>query len=136
MRIALEACWRHFRSADPLDTGMALLTTEWAKSLDKDKLCEQDWSRHVEAQALSSLDSMWSLGFFNKSRFQRLAFREFGATLGLQVNSLAKNSVWEERVTGVHKFWADTLLDHDYDITPVMYASSLLPGIHMVPQDH
>ena len=45
----------------------------------------------------------------------------------LQVNPLA-GPQWGGRVARLHQAWAAHLFDRDADITPVMAATSLLPG--------
>ena len=49
------------------------------------------------------------------------------APLPAQVNRLA-GEAWAKRVQQLHEFWAPHVLERDADITPVMLASSLLPG--------
>ena len=60
----------------------------------------------------------------------RLAFREFGTTLGVQCNPEAQ-STWAERVVRLNKFWEPRVHDRDQDITPVMYCASLNPGVFL-----
>lgn len=49
-----------------------------------------------------------------------MAFREFGTTIGTQVNKRAGEQ-WKERVHELHEFWDSRLHTRDRDITPVMY---------------
>lgn len=47
----------------------------------------EPWAHSVRSVALESLDEVWGRGYFSGRMARRLAFREFGTTLGLQVSS-------------------------------------------------
>ena len=76
---------------------------------------------------MRTLEMLWQRGAFEEAARYRLAFREFGTTIGVQVNPAAPRA-WHERVRQLHGLWAPHLYTRDSDITPVMYATSLLPG--------
>jgi hypothetical protein len=67
-------------------------------------------------------------GYFRVPPAYRLAFRELGTTLGAQVNPAAQPE-WGPRVQELHRFWAPRVMARDADISPVMMASSLVPGV-------
>jgi hypothetical protein len=87
-------------SDDPLDLGEALWLSHWQLS-DAHHHQQQPqqqqqgaaaglsagapWARHVSAVSLSSLDKLWSEGYFDQPLTWRLGFREFGTSIGLQV---------------------------------------------------
>lgn len=66
-------------------------------------------------------------GLLSQAAANRLAFREFGTALGAQAHPATARR-WAERVDALHSFWSTRAFDRDADITPVMFASSLLPG--------
>jgi len=67
-------------------------------------------------------------GYFRVPPAYRLAFRELGTALGVQVNPAAQPE-WGPRVEELHQLWAPRALARDRDITPVMLAASLAPGV-------
>ena len=80
-------------------------------------------------QQCSILEQLYAAGLFTKyPSSYRLAFREFGTTIGLQVNPLADASLWTPRVKEINARWSDDIFERDADITPVMYCTSLNPG--------
>jgi len=150
----VEVKYRRYHSSDPLDLGEALWLTHWALSSDfevsrsgevtpstgavtaaaakGEKMKEEAWARFVATQSIQRLDKLWKDGYFSEPAGYRLAFREFGTTLGVQVNPIAaksSTSQWKkERIDALHTFWAPRVMERDMDITPVMMASSLVPG--------
>ncbi|PRW57938.1 hypothetical protein C2E21_3733 [Chlorella sorokiniana] len=113
--------YRRYRSNDPLDLGEALWLSHWA-------LPEGEaWAQLVAERSSAALDDLWCRGYFRQPEPYRLAFREFGTTLGAQVNPAAGGQ-WAERVDSLHQFWVQHLFTRDADITPVMFAASLAPG--------
>jgi len=55
-----------------------------------------------------------------------------GTVLGLKVALLQRpeeRDQWTERVEKLLSFWSDKVFDRDTDISPLMYASALLPGV-------
>ncbi|KAH7623742.1 hypothetical protein NADE_008560 [Nannochloris sp. 'desiccata'] len=149
----VEIKYRRYHSSDPLDLGEALWLTHWALASDSspsksgvtmpsstgageaaqgEKVKEEAWARFIATQSIQSLDKLWRDGYFSEPAGYRLAFREFGTTLGVQVNPVAattSTSQWKkERIDALHTFWASRVIERDMDITPVMMASSLVPG--------
>jgi hypothetical protein len=161
MHIMVERKYRGYYSSDPLDLGEALWLAHW--ELDDDVLgggggggeeeeeeeerrvgllpvteespLSSHWAKIVSIRSAMALDGLWDAGYFHASFNERLAFREFGATLGLQVNTkvveVVGREVWEKRVDDVHKMWMarGQVFKRDADITPVMLCSSLVPGV-------
>ncbi|KAI1485290.1 hypothetical protein F5X96DRAFT_682929 [Biscogniauxia mediterranea] len=118
-------------SGDPLDLGMGL----WICHLDRDA----PWSRRLAAQGLRLARARFlaacAAPLTEASRRRRLAFREFGACLGIKCYGAEEESlvagveevlaVWEGKLTGAEG-GAD-----DEDLRPinlVMYAAALIPG--------
>ena len=123
----VEVKYRNYSSTDPLDLGEALWLTHWMvddTTTETTTTTEPTWAARVRSSAVSSLEQLWKNGAFSLPTGYRLAFREFGTTLGVQVSG----SWSRERVNAVHSFWAPRVLERDQDITPVMMAASLLPG--------
>ena len=87
----------------------------------------QEWAAGVARRAAGALEALWGAGYFAQAAANRLAFREFGTTLGVQAHPATARR-WAERVDALHAFWAPRAFSRDADITPIMFASSLLPG--------
>ena len=137
---------RYQASDDPLDLGEALWLAHWGwdGGDDGDDVAHpQDvaWSKCIAKQSLKTLKMLWENSYFEASSGYRLAFREFGTTLGVQMlkddnGGGGEEDVWigqirewkRQRVPRLHSYWAGHVLDRDQDITPVMMASSLLAG--------
>jgi hypothetical protein len=111
-----------YRSNDPLDLGEALWITHFYPN--------EDWSKHVSEVSLNSLELLFNRGYFRMPESRRLGFREFGTTIGTQVHPNASPE-WKERVQDLHTFWKERLYTRDHDITPVMFCTSLNPGVFM-----
>jgi hypothetical protein len=111
-------------SSDPLDLGMGM----WVCHFFRD----EDWARVLGAQSLEVarviLDDKH--GMMARESARRLAFREFGACLGLECFGI--NEELEARVAAVVEFWQAYLYESaEEDLRPislVMYASALIPG--------
>ncbi|MCO5587738.1 hypothetical protein L7F22_041690 [Adiantum nelumboides] len=130
LRKIVEAKFELYTSYDPLDLGEALWICHWFVD-DESKEClgKEDWAVRVSNISLQALERLFAAGYFTAhSSKNRLAFREFGTTLSVQVNRLAKLDLWMPRVKEIHAHWSDKLFKRDKDITPVMYCSSLIPG--------
>ncbi|KAH3757078.1 l-ascorbic acid binding [Pelomyxa schiedti] len=131
---------------DPLDLGMSLWLSQLPQPQHHTTTTQThtvaqsivDWERdtlqHIAHKSLEALEKLFKQGYFSTSSMKnRLAFREFGTSLGIQVNHLSKSSeLWKNRAERIHKSWyhESLLFQRDRDITPVMMASSLLPGVH------
>jgi hypothetical protein len=119
MASMVHAKFRFYNSNDPLDLGESL----WISHFFPD----ETWSETLTSRAVQSLEMLWKAGQFKLPGRYRLAFREFGTTIGTQVNPKATSS-WADRVNEIHEFWGTRLYTRDRDITPVMYCASLIPG--------
>jgi len=116
----VQSKYLFYRSDDPLDLGEALWLAHFFP--------EEEWSKALTARSIDALDYLWKSGAFLLPDRYRLAFREFGTTIGVQTNPKAGNS-WVERAHEINKYWANNLYSRDKDITPVMYCTSLIPGV-------
>jgi len=122
LRLMVRAKWQRYDSDDPLDLGEALWLTHWFP--------DEDWSAHIAKVSVGSLDDLWQSGFFNLPPSHRLAFREFGAALGLAVTPHTRaNEMWNRRTSVLLRDWSNKLCDRDSDISPVMYCAALIPGV-------
>lgn len=129
MRRMVEAKFKLYTSRDPLDLGEALWICHWfVDEESRESLGKEDWAVRVSKVSLQALERLYAAGYFTQPSEYRLAFREFGTTLGVQVNKLARLDAWMPRVKEIHAHWSDKLFRRDKDITPVMYCSSLIPG--------
>lgn len=113
-------------SNDCLDLGMGL----WICHFFRD----EDWARTLGSQSLEVgkilLDG--KRGVASRDANRRLAFREFGACLGLRCYGCGADAELKESVKGVLEFWQRYLEGStDEDLKPislVMYAAAGLPG--------
>ncbi|KAK0718349.1 hypothetical protein B0T26DRAFT_646599 [Lasiosphaeria miniovina] len=111
-------------SSDPLDLGMGL----WMCHFFRD----EDWASVLGSQSLEVariiLDEKH--GLMARDPARRLAFREFGACLGLECFGI--DDELTARVAAVIDFWQKYLYGSaEEDLRPislVMYASALIPG--------
>lgn len=114
--------YSNYSSHDPLDLGESLWISCWFSN--------EEWSQHIQNVALECLDELWTEKYFDSSsRRYRLAFREFGTSLGLQTIPTPRDEKWHQRVESIHDTWKDRIYERDHDITPVMYCSSIVPGV-------
>lgn len=117
----VAAKWPRYGSSDPLDLGEALWLSHWDLG--------EPWADELTKRSADSLDLLWESGYFQQPPGFRLAFREFGTTLGFQTNPKAfAHGDWGRRIDSLHYYWANHILDRDQDISPVMMAASLVPG--------
>jgi hypothetical protein len=65
-----------YGSSDPLDLGEALSVAAWHPA--------EGWARVLTDRSLRALETLWQAGAFEESDRYRLAFREFGTTIGVQ----------------------------------------------------
>jgi len=120
MEKMVNSKYENYSSDDPLDLGEAVWISHWYP--------DEAWSKSLATKSLTSLENLWKQGLFQTSPSYRLAFREFGTTLGTQCNPLSR-SRWADRVESIHAFWDKRINSRDNDITPIMYCSSLIPGV-------
>lgn len=119
-------------SGDPLDLGMGL----WIAHFDRDAA----WSRELSAQALEISRERFLVAAAKpltvESRLHRLAFREFGACLGIKCYEKSLESLMDG-VQAVMDIWERKMIEEgaedevDEDLRPinlVMYAAALIPG--------
>lgn len=100
-------------SSDPLDLGEALWLAHWFP--------DEPWAQLVRRRSLIALEQLWAEGdFTDPLRRRRLAFREFGTTIGVQATPSAEEQ-WGPRVRGIHREWQQHLTMRDNDITPVRH---------------
>lgn len=112
----------YYQSDDPLDLGEALWITHWYP--------EEPWAKHISEVSTRALELLWSGGYFLAPTYYRLAFREFGTTIGVQLNPVTQTiqPEWNKRVEILNNFWEKDLYSRDSNITPIMYCTSLIPG--------
>jgi len=120
MEKMVQAKYKSYRSDDPLDLGEALWITHWFP--------EEEWASTVATKSIKALDSLYKEGYFSMPKKHRLAFREFGTTTGVQVNPIAGEE-WIKRAKALNEFWSKDLYSRDRDITPIMFCTSLIPGV-------
>ncbi|KAI8476258.1 MAG: hypothetical protein J3K34DRAFT_455827 [Monoraphidium minutum] len=148
--------WWGFGPDDPLDLGEALWLAHWFSSAGPpraaapapapagggepqaaDAMDDAELARacdHVAARALAALEALWGGGHFSAPLGRRLGFRELGATLGVQAiicraPELLSAKAWAGRVARLHADWRGALTQRDADITPAMWAASVLPRV-------
>lgn len=119
-------------SGDPLDLGMGL----WVAHFDPDAT----WSRELSSRALEIAQERFLIAAAKPltvaSRLHRLAFREFGACLGIKCHEEGLESLMDG-VQAVMDIWERKIIEEgeedeaDEDLRPinlVMYAAALIPG--------
>ncbi|KAK0748605.1 hypothetical protein B0T21DRAFT_25592 [Apiosordaria backusii] len=113
-------------SNDCLDLGMGL----WICHFFRD----EDWARTLGSQSLEvgKILLAGKRGIASREANRRLAFREFGACLGLRCYGCGPDQELKESVKGVLEFWQRYLESStDEDLKPislVMYAAAGIPG--------
>ncbi|KAF1325804.1 hypothetical protein FI667_g8845, partial [Globisporangium splendens] len=114
-----------FTTSDELDSGEALWLAEWFR--------DELWAKTLHDAALASIDELFRSGRFERPPAYRLMFREMGTVLGVEVASRGmqpqQRDQWARCVERLLSFWSDRVFDRDGDISPLMYASALLPGV-------
>lgn len=126
---------------DALDLGQALWLTSWFPT--------ESWAKTVASSALAALEAQSARLFAVPDDISeacscyRLLFREVGAALGVKtavcpnngkVGPLASLSStdaaeWSLRVQRLLEFWRPALFARDVNISALMFASTLLPGV-------
>ncbi|WIA24086.1 hypothetical protein OEZ85_013693 [Tetradesmus obliquus] len=147
MQAIVAAKFKSYHSDGPLDLGEALWLAHWqlASSSSSSSAATHTspaaaaaaapWAAHVADVSLASLEQLWGDGYFEQPLKWRLAFREFGTSIGLQALMSVRPDLpgwhlWQQRVADIHATWGGkNLSTRDNDITPVMYATSLNPGL-------
>jgi len=141
LRKIVDTKWQNYRSNDPLDIGMTLWTVHWLGE-------PEQWAVNLRKRAASCLNQLVQSGYFDPKispPSQRLAFREFGAAIGVQsLLSAERQETSESELGGLPQFickeWEEVGLvpiptneqgkrmAELMPITAVMYAAAVLPG--------
>lgn len=113
-------------SEDPLDAGEALWLSEWFP--------HEHWTKTLRSAGLASIGLLVQRGHLSPSfpLHHRLLFREMGTALGLRVavrSDQAEYKAWQSVAQELLALWRPHLYERDADISPLMFASALLPGV-------
>uniref|UniRef100_A0A915JSW7 Alpha-1,2-Mannosidase n=1 Tax=Romanomermis culicivorax TaxID=13658 RepID=A0A915JSW7_ROMCU len=118
----IDRRYESYSTHDTLDAGEALWLTSWCSG--------EPWAQRVYRVARSAVNILRERGEFDETHRHRLAFREFGTTIGVQMHEeMMSVDHWRNTNEKVHEFWYHYLYERDIDITPVMYCCSLFPGV-------
>ncbi|KAL5337603.1 hypothetical protein BJX70DRAFT_227229 [Aspergillus crustosus] len=134
----MERKGEHFVTSDPLDLGMTMWTVQW--------VLKEEWAAKLAERCFEQLYDLFEKShYLARSMKYRLAFREFGTTLG--VKCMAEQDSKDRSVD--LKVYADRILEswephmeqsqgqtpEDLKpITRVMYAAALIPGgVSIIP---
>jgi hypothetical protein len=111
-------------SKDALDLGMGLWISHFYP--------HEEWSQTYISQALDMANHLFDdkTSHMSGDPSKRLAFREFGACLG--VHCVKPDEGLNTKVDDLVKFWEKHIHQHDGDglepISQVMYAAAIIPG--------
>lgn len=123
-RRVMERKGEKFISDDMLDLGMSLWSAQWL--WDKEK-----WAADLQQRCLKQLESLLNQGEHGREpSVYRLAFRDFGACMGIACSPGASPSM-KYQVEELIKRWETALASTPSDLKPitqVMYAAALIPG--------
>ncbi|KAL9000461.1 MAG: hypothetical protein Q9169_000978 [Polycauliona sp. 2 TL-2023] len=114
---------RHIVSHDMLDLGMTLWLAHWGSASSHS-------AQRLGARCIELFKELVSTGSLDGSSLNRLAFRDFGAVLGLRCYDV-KGSRYEPQIHRLFKMWEEYLGAQPEDlkaINQVMYAAGLIPG--------
>ena len=121
----MERKGKHFVSSDMLDLGMSLWTSHWFAD-------QEAWAADLQAQCLDQLKQLLRGGQHSLGDMRyRLAFRDFGACLGIQCVGAAVDNTIQDGATELLKHWEKHIKQTPEDLRPitqVMYAAALIPG--------
>eukprot|EP01084_Bolivina_argentea_P003326 6241_1 len=123
----------YYNSNDTLDLGEACWLAHWFVD-------SEEWAARMAVKSMNNLNGLKESGEFKRSAYFRLAFREFGTAIGTQALYCNSDSLkrikylsepWHnEIVPELLSFWKKKgIYARDRDITPIMYCSSLIPGV-------
>ena len=123
MKALIDAEYRRLDVDQDLGLGMMLWLAHFFP--------EEEWAKVQRAQAIENLDRLWTdpPGFFARAsyaRYVRIAFANYGVSLGLQAAD-----IWPERVERLNSLFETWRSGDEYDreaITWVMACTSHLPG--------
>ncbi|KAH8812349.1 hypothetical protein F5884DRAFT_307991 [Xylogone sp. PMI_703] len=120
----MERKGKKFVSTDMLDLGMSLWSAHWL--WDK-----EEWAADLQRQCLKQVSNLFSGGtHLRELHHYRLAFRDFGACMGIKCSAGA-DDVLTGYAQDLIKKWEMALAatpDELRPITQVMYAAALIPG--------
>ncbi|RSH88939.1 hypothetical protein EHS25_002601 [Saitozyma podzolica] len=111
----------HFASEDMLDLGMSSWTSHWLRG-------KEEWATVLAKRCTRQLKEMFQSGYNDMPARYRLAFREYGACLGIQC--LEPDEYLLRKKDEVVAFWEKYRETHDdlRPITEVMRVAALIPG--------
>ncbi|KAM0558001.1 hypothetical protein ACHAPJ_005168 [Fusarium lateritium] len=113
-----------YPSGDPLDLGMGLWICHFHQ--------HEEWSQTFTRESMDLVDEIFDgkCADMSGKACNRLAFREFGACLGVQC--IEPDEALKTQVDALVKFWEGHIHQHDGDglkpISQVMYAAAIIPG--------
>ncbi|KAL8977246.1 MAG: hypothetical protein Q9205_006908 [Flavoplaca limonia] len=114
---------RHVVSHDMLDLGMSLWLAQWGPPSNTS-------AQQLGARCMDVFDDLVSTGSLEGNFHRRLAFRDFGAVLGLRCY-LAEHSKYDLQIQQLIETWERMMKSQPEDleaINQVMYAAALNPG--------
>ncbi|QKX56647.1 uncharacterized protein TRUGW13939_03753 [Talaromyces rugulosus] len=135
----MERKGEHFVSTDPLDLGMTLWTSHWFSD-------RESWASKLAGKCFQQIYELFEIDrYLSRNIKYRLAFREFGTSLGIKCHS--EKSTDKERAIDLESYsdavlsaWEPymeiSLSPKETSLTPedlrpitrVMYSSALIPG--------
>ncbi|CRG85813.1 hypothetical protein PISL3812_02824 [Talaromyces islandicus] len=135
----MERKGEHFVSTDPLDLGMTLWTSHWFSD-------RESWASKLAEKCFQQIYELFEIDrYLSRNIKYRLAFREFGTSLGIKCHS--EKSTDKERSVDLQSYsdailaaWEPymemSLSPKESSLTPedlrpitrVMYSSALIPG--------
>lgn len=118
----MENKGKHFVSDDMLDLGMSTWSAHWLAD-------KEPWAEDLQTRSLKQLDKLLAGGARQPGRY-RLAFRDFGACLGVGCCEPADSSLKQHSDRLVEK-WEGAFAHTPEELRPitqVMYAAALIPG--------
>ncbi|DAZ95548.1 TPA: hypothetical protein N0F65_005864 [Lagenidium giganteum] len=124
MQQLLERKLPVFATDDVLDAGEALWLTRWFP--------RENWAVAVAHIAMNTIDRLFLAGVLDGDPRFRLLFREMGTVLGIEVAVTPCHvdyKPWHQRIERVLQFWNERVFAHDTDISPLMFAAALVPGV-------
>ncbi|KAF9886934.1 hypothetical protein FE257_010675 [Aspergillus nanangensis] len=128
-RRVMQRKGEQFVSSDPLDLGMTLWTAHWFTE-------NELWASRLSGRCCEQIYNLFEVNrYLERSVKYRLAFREFGACMGMRcmlnesrLQGYARQILDSWDVYMEKSLSADITRDDLRPITRVMYATALLPG--------
>lgn len=121
----IERKGKHFVSDDMLDLGMSLWSSHWLAD-------SEDWAAELQSRCLEQLGQLLEGGHHSLGHMKyRLAFRDFGACLGVRCVEDKTDETVKEGAVELLKDWEKHMKSTPEDLRPitqVMYAAALIPG--------